>query len=660
MISLPYVIDVAVTLDGNRVAYVVRTADWEKNHYRSDCFINDIARNQTRKVAENTRQPRWSVDQMLFVLHWSTDEDRNKPQIWRFNAADDCLTQLTFTPHGVQKFWLYSEGVIYSAQTKKSALAVERERRYGSFIHVEKEPRADALFYQSLANEQASPLRLTDGLPSSQRIRDLCPSDGSPYLNCRLQADYDAVTVWRLSTNPVRLESLASLGAGDKVPAWEQVGLPKQSAVIDVEPNGERVLLNWDGGRSEFFSNEPWALWTCSVTSDGALKELLCLTEHLKGQILEARWTTVGIIIRYLDSTVSRVGRLDEAGQLEVFDFGKLFPVNFSGFDIAKTGAIAFTVGDLNRLPEVVVADTGVAHTQFPRTSQITEFSRLCERWNWGTVETIHWNSCDDTRIEGVLFKPADFNPRRKYPLVVVVHGGPATASLQLRLDYDDRWYYPTLQFLAREILVLKPNYRGSDGRGHDFLELSRGNLGSGELWDVESGVDYLIQQGYVDAARVGCAGYSHGGFVSAFVATHSDRFVAASVGAGVTNWTTYYATSDFHRFAEGKLGGLPHHVPEAYRRASPTTAIGKNRTPTLIQHGECDSVVDSGNAQDLYRGLVTEGIWVEFFKYPGMGHSVPATAPRASRAVMSQNLKWFCHHLLGMPLNWDKIDELE
>ena len=185
-----------------------------------------------------------------------------------------------------------------------------------------------------------------------------------------------------------------------------------------------------------------------------------------------------------------------------------------------------------------------------------------------------------------------------------MVHGGPATASIQLRLDWEDRYFYPTLQFLAQGCLILKPNYRGSDGRGHAFLELSHGNLGRGELWDVESGVDYLIEQGYVDAEHVGCAGWSYGGFVAAYLTTHSDRFAAVSVGAGITNWITYHATSDFHRFPEKVLGGLPHTIPEIYQQASPATAESIKRTPTLLQHGDADSMLISQTPKNCIANL--------------------------------------------------------
>ena len=140
----------------------------------------------------------------------------------------------------------------------------------------------------------------------------------------------------------------------------------------------------------------------------------------------------------------------------------------------------------------------------------------------------------------------------------------------------------------------------------------------------------------------------------------HSDRFAAVSVGAGITNWITYHATSDFHRFPEKVLGGLPRAIPEIYRQASPATAESIKRTPTLLQHGDADSIVDFANAQELYRQLQDQDVPVELFRYPNMGHGVPNEAPRAARAVMSQNLKWFCHHLLGQPLVWDRQHKLE
>ena len=688
-ISLPFITEVAIAPGDKYVAYVVRTTDWVENKYLLTCFLYDIDRNDTRTIGENTWHPRWLNDNTLAVLHRNEKDaecNGDKSQMRLLHATDAVGVQITFAPGGIDRFWCYGNGVLYYTDTNPSDRSAEREQRYGSYLHVGQEPRTTQLFYTDLSNvaehaeasldmpstDSPKTLRLTEGLAASLRIRDLCPSSDSLYLNCQFQHDPDAICVWRLPVSPRELGQIAvSEAEAEVMLLWEQLELPSNAAVLEVAPNGQALLLNWNGGRSEFFSNEPWALWTCSLSSDTSISDLYCLTTHFESQIVTARWSTQGIYLYYIDGTVSRLARFDISHRLEVLDFGDIYPLCTppNCFDISNAGTLVFAAGGPNSIPEVVVVpkvdsptlSSSIQAVSPPlQTQKITAFNSLCKDWDWGTRETINWKSRDNTEIEGTLFKPTDFNPLQKYPLIVVVHGGPATASLQLRLDWEDRWFYPTLQFLAHGILILKPNYRGSDGRGHAFLELNHGNLGTGELWDVESGVDHLIEQGCVDADRIGCAGWSYGGFVAAFVTTHSDRFAAVSVGAGITNWTTYHATSDFHRFPEKVLGGLPHVIPEIYRHASPATADINKKTPTLIQHGDADSIVDFANAQELYRELKAQGVPVELFRYPDMGHGVPNETPRAARAVMSQNLKWFCHYLLGQPLAWDRQDELE
>ena len=688
-ISLPFITEVAIAPGGEYIAYVVRTADWAENRYVLTCFLHNIDRNETQKIAENTWHPRWLNDTTLTVLHRDAKTSEcfgNKSQIWRFQTADARGVQITFAPGGVERFWCHGNGIIYHTDSKPSNQTV-REQWHGSYVHAGQEPRTTHLFYTHLPNigadeaacmglpstDSPKTLRLTDGLAASLRIRDLCPSSDTLYLNCQIQNDPDTVCVWQLSVSPNELEQIVSSEVAEKAELlWDKLDLPSNSAILDVAPDGRALLLNWNGGRSEFFSNEPWALWTCSLSGDTSISDLRCLTTHFESQIVGARWHAQGIYLQYINRTVSRLSRLDLSSQLEVLDFGDIYPLCSppNCFDIAEAGTLVFAAGGPSSVPEVVVVTKAEAPPTPPspirivspplQTQKITTFNTLCDDWDWGTRETISWKSRDDTEIEGILFKPTDFDPVQKYPLIVVVHGGPAAASLQLRLDWEDRWFYPTLQFLARGILILKPNYRGSDGRGHAFLELNHGNLGRGELWDVESGVNYLIEKGYVDADRVGCAGWSHGGFVAAFAATHSDRFAAVSVGAGITNWTTYHATSDFYRFPEKVLGGAPHVTPEIYQQASPATTASIKKTPTLLQHGDADSIVHFANAQELYSGLEAQGVPVTLFRYPNMGHGVPNEAPRAARAVMLQNLKWFCHHLLGQPLAWNRQDELE
>ena len=158
----------------------------------------------------------------------------------------------------------------------------------------------------------------------------------------------------------------------------------------------------------------------------------------------------------------------------------------------------------------------------------------------------ISWKSQDGATIEGVLHKPAGFQPGNKYPLLVVIHGGPTGISRHALLQHGD---LSDRHLGAKGALVLEPNYRGSAGYGEEFRSLNVRNLGVGDAWDVLSGIDHLVKEGFADAARVGTMGWSQGGYISAFLTTHdSARFKAVSVGAGISNWMTYYVNTDITR----------------------------------------------------------------------------------------------------------------
>jgi dipeptidyl aminopeptidase/acylaminoacyl peptidase len=205
---------------------------------------------------------------------------------------------------------------------------------------------------------------------------------------------------------------------------------------------------------------------------------------------------------------------------------------------------------------------------------------------------------------------------------------------------------YPLVQWLAKGALVLRPNYRGSAGYGEAFRALNVGNLGIGDAWDVLSGVDHLDKLGLVDTTRLGCMGWSQGGYISAFLATNSRRFKAISVGAGISNWVTYYANTDIHPFTRQYLKNTPWADPEIYARTSPMTNIRQAATPTLIQHGELDRRVPLPNAYELYQGLQDEGVPTKLFIYKGFGHGI--TKPKERLAATWHNWAWFNQYLWG------------
>jgi dipeptidyl aminopeptidase/acylaminoacyl peptidase len=197
---------------------------------------------------------------------------------------------------------------------------------------------------------------------------------------------------------------------------------------------------------------------------------------------------------------------------------------------------------------------------------------------------------------------------------------------------------------------VLEPNYRGSAGYGEKFRSLNVRNLGVGDAWDVISGVDALIAKGLADPNRVATMGWSQGGYISAFLATHdSGRFKAVSVGAGISDWTTYYVNTDITPFTPQYLKATPWDDAEIYAKTSPITYIKSASVPTLIQHGATDQRVPLPNAFELYRGLQDRGVPSKLIVYKGfegVGHG--PSNPISCRSVMQHNLEWFDKYLFN------------
>jgi dipeptidyl aminopeptidase/acylaminoacyl peptidase len=263
--------------------------------------------------------------------------------------------------------------------------------------------------------------------------------------------------------------------------------------------------------------------------------------------------------------------------------------------------------------------------------------------WPLGSSEVITWQSRDGQEIEGVLWTPPDYDPSRRYPLLVVIHGGPTGTSRPAPVPGG---VYPVNAWLAKGAVVLMPNYRGSAGYGEAFRALNVRNLGVGDAWDVLSGVDYLIARGVADPARMGAMGWSQGGYISAFLTTTTDRFAAISVGAGISDWMTYYVNTDIHFFTRTYLKGTPWEDPDIYALTSPMTYILDASTPTLIQHGEFDRRVPIPNAYQLYQGLQDVGVATKLIVYKGFGHGI--TKPKERLAAMWHNWAWFGRYVWG------------
>ena len=274
---------------------------------------------------------------------------------------------------------------------------------------------------------------------------------------------------------------------------------------------------------------------------------------------------------------------------------------------------------------------------------QISNNTAQIKDWNTPSNEVIQWKSKDGATIEGILLKPKNYDAAKKYPLLVVIHGGPTGIDLP---DPVPTYVYPIMQWTEKGALVLRVNYRGSAGYGEKFRSLNVTNLGVGDMWDVVSGVEYLNSKNMIDTARMGCMGWSQGGYISAFLTTNTNMFKAISVGAGISNWVTYYVSTDITPFTRQYLEATPWSDMNIYLKTSPMTNINKAATPTLIQHGEFDKRVPISNAYELYRGLQDRGIPSKLVVYKGFGHGI--NKPKERLAAVWHNWQWFNQYVFG------------
>jgi dipeptidyl aminopeptidase/acylaminoacyl peptidase len=303
---------------------------------------------------------------------------------------------------------------------------------------------------------------------------------------------------------------------------------------------------------------------------------------------------------------------------------------------------VAFVEAGPAEFADVFVAPVSA----LPSARRVSDTRAQVARWPAHTRQVIRWKSQDGAEIEGVLHKPASFETGRRYPLLVAIHGGPTGISRPV--PYSNYvGTYPLDAFLEKGALVLEPNYRGSAGYGAKFRALNVRNLGIGDAWDVLTGIDFLVAQGLVDRNRVGSMGWSQGGYISAFLTTrHADRFRAISVGAGISDWMTYYVNTDIHPFTRQYLKATPWDDPKIYADTSPMTYIKQAKTPTLIQHGDQDARVPVPNAFQLYQGLRDQQVPVRLALFKGFGHGL--NKPKANRAAMEQNWEFFVKHIWG------------
>jgi dipeptidyl aminopeptidase/acylaminoacyl peptidase len=261
-------------------------------------------------------------------------------------------------------------------------------------------------------------------------------------------------------------------------------------------------------------------------------------------------------------------------------------------------------------------------------------------------TEVIRWTGALDEEIEGILYYPHNYEPGRKYPLVVMIHGGPHGHDADA---FREGWAYPHQLYCQRGAFILKPNYHGSSNYGLRFGESTSGGKYNDLEWvDVEKGVDHLIAKGLVDPAKLGVLGWSNGSIISIELSVRTTRYKAVGAGAGDVNWTSDWGNAVFgDSFEQYYLGKTPMDDPDFYVRKSPLFQMSKVTSPTIIFFGTEDRQVPTEQGWQHYRALQHYGKTpVRFILFPGEPHSLRKYVHQKRK--VEEELAWFDRHLFG------------
>ncbi|MBT3324869.1 MAG: S9 family peptidase [Gemmatimonadales bacterium] len=693
--------DYAPSPDGQWMLYTTSTRDWQEDDTQTDIYVVSMrngfssARQLTYTDDKNESQPTWATDGSYFVFASNRDSDGEASgnQLYRMRHDGGEARKLTEAEEGVSGFslspdgqWLvYRSGESGEEQLYRMAAGattfVQAEQithaaagvgqwdfspdggtiyfsRPDSFDEDEKR-RVEEGFTVDVRNGETplSSLWAVDVMSARERVleRDdaysvagftvspdgawIAFSGGSPE---RYERN---ITQARLYADPYLLE--VSTGHVERLAENYEVGESRPN----FSPDSRRIAFSGPDDMTRYSMTNSRIYVRDVADRDGSFRKLGGDLDENLGMGFwsddgETIYTTVGVkVTRQLhavdvesgsvrqitnERAVVSVSQDDETGVLLI------------NYQDPLTPTTLFTVADVNDV------------TDRSKWTQLTDINPQVRDFQLGEQVEVEWTSTDGKTVGGVLVYPVGYQAGQRYPLVVAIHGGPASADL---LGFNDG--YGSQIYAGAGYAVLMPNYRGSTNYGNAHRTDIVGDYFTLGYDDIMTGVDHLISEGIVDEDQMGVFGWSAGGHWSNWILTQTDRFKAISSGAGTMNWISMYAQSDVQRNRQFYLGDefMYENFEPAWDQ-SPLKYIANASTPTMIHVVEGDPRVPSPQSVELHMALKKLDVPTELFMYPGRSHGIPDARNRLVRSV--SELAWMDHYVRGIgdKFDWQQVLE--
>lgn len=636
----------AISPDGKYVAYVVRTPlmKGEKSEYNSQIWVasSDGSFNeQYTRGDKSSGLPSFSPDGKKIAF---TSSRGGKNQIWMMRVFGGEPEQITHAESGVSSFQWSPDGskIAYGMTDPQTEEEKKSKKEKTDVILVDKNFKFNHLYTVDLAISEAGERQskqLTSGYFTVNSF-DWSP-DGTQIVFSH-QEDPNINTGF--------MNSDISLVPADSGAVSIVINQPGTDDSPKFSPDGKSIAFVSSGGQSE-----PIGLGDLYVVaSSGGTPKKLMDTPDRSANLID--WTPDGknLVISESVGTTVQVMTIPVSGKKATIltsDDNLKFGSEDKPSVVTKSQqgtfrSVAFD-SDMENMTYVyqnlaAPAEVFISSTKDFKNNQLSHVNDNLDLPELAKTELISWKSKDGLEVQGLLTYPKNYEKGKKYPIILQVHGGPAGVFAQ---DYNGRpGIYMTEYFAEQGYATIKPNPRGSTGYGKEFRYANFMDWGYGDFDDVVTGVDKVIEMGIGDPERQFLMGWSYGGYMTSFAVTKTNRFKAASMGAGLPNLVSMVTTTDIGDYIVGHMGEEFYDDFKTYEKHSAIYQIKNVTTPTQVIHGQNDLRVPFTQGQEFYRALKRMGVDTEMVVYPRTPHG--PREPKLLMDVSDRILTWFKSHM--------------
>jgi len=629
ILSMRTIQSLALSPDGSRIVFEVNEPPDDgasKNPVNTELWITSPDGGDVHQITFNPgsdSSPRWSPEGDLIAFLSLRPETAGR-QIFSIRGKDGAelrqrshhetpISSFAWAPNGKQMAFLATE--------PPNALAQERNRTGD-----------DEIVLDSFDTDENAPLHrlwvldLSTGITHSVPVGEVHVTsvswspDGSKFL-LTITDDANLDYEWTRS----RLVVVPVSGGTPVVYCSTRGKLSKPSWI----PDGSGIsFLGASAGGTE---QAPSSLFVCREV--GGIPQNLTAGKPLTVQSYQWLPGAGSVVLTILERNSRYLATLDIRSK-QIKRLSNAAVVVSSEFSLSRDGqSVVCSLETPNKPPDLWSGLLGQT------LRQITHLNPRLEKLRYGETEEIDWKARDGWDITGVLVKPLDYQKRKRYPMIVQVHGGPESADVN---GFQIAW---AQLFSANGYLTFLPNYRGSTGRGVEYTIANHGDRGGKDFFDILDGVESIVSRGLADPERLAIGGWSYGGFMSSWAVTQTNMFKASVVGVGITDWFSLMGMAPVPTWnAEAHFLAWHYDKPEEYWRFSPVLQVKKVKTPTLMLWGEADPLVPLAQGREFFRGLRYYGVPSELVIYPREGHGL--REPLHRKNAYARVLAWYDRYL--------------